>query len=304
MSKQSSETDHSIETEVSDLKEPCSSASIHDVVTGLSPLRVSAKTNRRYFDGKISNDTSSKRFVSFNTKLFKTLKKARDDTSSINLQKCSVKRSNLNIDELEIIVTDKSNVTNSPKKFKIDSNVDVISSVNLADIHSICLNSNVTVSVKVTNVNAPTEVNSKFKKLTKQDCIVSDGTGACRLVLWEKNISQLKVMVSYTLSNIKVREYCGDRYLSMTIDSTINPIDDIGEVIELDPDELPRSNGGKLVEGEVITVIYESYRACPICNSKVQIVGHSDSTAVESNPITECTKCKGKSNYSNTQIYI
>ena len=58
------------------------------------------------------------RFVSFNTGLFQAMKQAKEDGTTIALNKCSIKRSALNNEELEIIVSDKSEVMLSRKKFK------------------------------------------------------------------------------------------------------------------------------------------------------------------------------------------
>lgn len=148
--------------------------------------------------------------------------------------------------------------------------------------------------MKVTSLNAPTEIPTKHKKLTKQYCVVSDSTGACRSILWENNVGQLKEGGSYSLNDVKVKEFANTKFLSITVDTKITTIDDIGEVIELDPDDLAQSEHGKLVEGKIISVIYEDYRACLICNSKVSII---DNSTTSTNLISECIKCKAKSKY-------
>ena len=79
-------------SDISDLIEPCTTPSaIHGMVTKLSPLKESTRHCKKYFDGTFSDDSDTKRFVSFNTKLFQSMKEAKDSGASIALNKCSVK---------------------------------------------------------------------------------------------------------------------------------------------------------------------------------------------------------------------
>ena len=104
---------------MSGIKEPSTTPSaIHGMITKLSPLKECTRHRKKYFDGNLSDDSDTKRFVSFNTKLFQSMKEAKDNSTSIALNKCSVKRSALNMEELEIVISDKSEIMHSPKKFK------------------------------------------------------------------------------------------------------------------------------------------------------------------------------------------
>ena len=84
------------------------------MIRKLSPLKESARHRKKYFDGNLSDDSDTKRFVSINTKLFQSMKETKDNSTSIALNKCSVKRSALNM-ELEIVISDKSEIMQSPK---------------------------------------------------------------------------------------------------------------------------------------------------------------------------------------------
>ena len=114
--------DHFTGLTVSEIKGPSASPkTIHGVITTLSPVK---ESNRKvkYFDGTVSDDTDSKRFVSFNTDLFTSMKESKDKCHSIRIDKCVVKRSSLN-ENLEVIVNDKTRIIQSPKKFKVDQSL-------------------------------------------------------------------------------------------------------------------------------------------------------------------------------------
>ena len=60
----------------------------------------------------------------------------------------------------------------------------------------------------------------------KQECMLADKSKACRLVVWEKLINTMENGKSYKISNVSVKSYSGDNYLS-TVDASKVP--DIGD---------------------------------------------------------------------------
>jgi ssDNA-binding replication factor A large subunit len=74
--------------------------------------------------------------------------------------------------------------------------------------------------------------------LSKQDVTIADATAAARLTLWESDVHSVREGRSYELSNLVVRSYLGDKYLSMPKEGAqIKEIDDIGDVHEDDEAE-------------------------------------------------------------------
>ena len=54
--------------------------------------------------------------------------------------------------------------------------------------------------VKVNVVNAPeTVTNHDGKELYKQDCVVANSSGNCRVVLWEQDVRKMEEKTSYKL---------------------------------------------------------------------------------------------------------
>ena len=139
------------------------------MITKLSPLKECARHRKKYFDGNLSDDSDTKRFVSFNTKLFQSMKEAKDNSTSIALNKCSVKRSALNMEELEIVISDKSEIMQSPKKFKCESTEIEPNTVYLSDIDKLAISSLISVPAKVIHLDPPAKIDTQKKPLTKQD---------------------------------------------------------------------------------------------------------------------------------------
>ena len=281
----SSNTTVSTGLAVSELKDTCSKVVVHGVITKLSPMKQSSSTKRKYFDGLVTDDQGSKRFVSFNTTLFDKMKKAQQDTSAVGVFNCDVKRSALSTEELEIVLNHKSDIVSSPKKFKVDSTSQ--SNVSLSQLPVLAVNQLVSTHIKVTKVQEPVQVTSKTKLLTKQDCTISDATGIALIVLWESKVGTLKEGISYNLSDIRVKQFNDNKYFSATVDTTISTTDDIGEVVS---ESLPLNPYSvNIVEGDVVSVICEEYYNCQLCHSKMQLINDF---------ILQCPKCKIKSKIS------
>ena len=149
------------------------------------------------------------------------------------------------------------------------------------------INQQVIVSIKVVDVKAATNVISKSgKKLQMQECIVSDESGVCRLVLWENDVHRLKVDECYKVENVMVRMFQDRKHLSMSESSVVKPIADLGEVASMSIDEGEVRHGGEVVEGEIVAVLSaDEYRTWMKCKGKVFIC---------SDVVGECTKCGAK----------
>jgi hypothetical protein len=209
-------------------------------LTNLSPMKESAHSQQKYFHGRISDRASSKRFVSFNSTLLPTLTTACNELASVRLKNCSVKRSVFNSDELEIVMNQKSDVIPSAKKFKLSESEEKLladRTTTLSNLTSLSVNQLINVSVKVLKLFDSAQINVTGKKLLKEESQVADATGITRLVVWEGNVGKLMEGKSYSLTNVRIRQFKNESYLSLTTDSVINEIEDIGEVIEQEDEE-------------------------------------------------------------------
>ena len=91
-----------------------------------------------------------------------------------------------------------------------------------------------------------------------QRVLIADSSSLLWLALWEDNIGQLAEGKSYNLNGMRVKEYMNEKSLSATYGSSIDEIDDIGDVKE-DAAEVDKSdsmselviNGAEVIGGKI-----------------------------------------------------
>ena len=93
--------------------------------------------------------------------------------------------------------------------------------INLSEISDLTSSQVVSVVAKVTQADEPTTITTKSDNtLTKQDVHIADATGSTRLVLWENDVSSVEVDRSYAFTNVSVKEYSEEKFLSLGKSST------------------------------------------------------------------------------------
>ena len=251
---------------------PCKAAKIHGMLTNLSPMR-----SGKYFEGHISDDTTSLRLVGFDTAQQRELAAYHDKGQTVSLQNCKVQKSRFS-DQMEILLTQSTQVSTSPRKLQNvvspKTTADIITLGQLATIQN---NQQVSVTAKALRVYEKLEVKPG---LYKQDVTLADSTGTVRITLWQDDIGKLDVEQSYHIQNLLVRSYDGSKYLTPPKSgSTITPKDDIGAVEEPEDEE----DKNELVDADVIAVPYiAANKICVSCKGKVDSLNEH---------IGRCTKC-------------
>ena len=130
-----------------------------------------------------------------------------------------------------------------------------------------------TVKKKLTNVSD--------KQLKKQDVVIADGTGSCRLVLWEFDVQSMQEGKSYHLIDVGLRKYGTTKYLSYTDNSSAKLIEDLEDVNEQDI-EFP-TDTDHTVTGDISAVLSANqYLQCKFCRSKMTSTDGA---------LAQCTKC-------------
>lgn len=118
-----------------------------------------------------------------------------------------------------------------------------------------------------------------------QEGVIADTSGHVILNIWEGNIGKIKEGCSYEMKGLMVKEYRGNKSLSMPKENfSIKEIDDIGSLSD-------SYTGGKIsLEIQLIRDVrvfavekLDSYCSCVKCNGKV-IPDNDDD-------ISECPKC-------------
>ena len=280
------------EMNVSDLEER-KSATVHGVfVGGVSPIKKSRnKADVQYFESNFSDGDRTVRLVSFEPRLRKAVEDAYKTKREVAVTNCCVKRNRG--DAFEILANNKSSITNSPKKFKVDDEVhkhaagapgisDLGTIEELKDLQEMQW---VNVTGKVQSISPPEEIKGKgCTALLKQDFMFADGTGVCRGVVWQQQVDMLREEHSYKLLNVTIRSFNGGKYISLGERSEIQEIEDVGYVV--DESVFNETGQLKVFNAEIVAVINsETYISCKNCNAKV---------LESSGNIAVCGKCSTK----------
>ena len=129
--------------------EPIPSATVHCVVTSLSPIKKGRKS--KFFDGNATDGKTNKRLLSFSEKQLELLQKFRSAKETVELRDCQVKRG-IRGDEMEIVMKSNTQVARCPTQIDtstIDFDDGVAPEVSVRALEEKCVFDVVTVHVKV-----------------------------------------------------------------------------------------------------------------------------------------------------------
>ena len=96
------------------INEPSSSATVHGVVTSLSPMEKGKSCE--YFDGSLSDQTANIQFVGFSTSVGRKLFQHQEKNDSVTLSHCQVQQSQKN-DNLEVELNPVTAIKKQIKNF-------------------------------------------------------------------------------------------------------------------------------------------------------------------------------------------
>lgn len=272
-------------SEIDEAKGVC----VHGIPVNVSPAQESRRTKGVYFfEARLSDGRKCARVVSFDVAHRAAMKKAEEEQTVIALSNSNVKKSTYS-SELEVHLHKRSKVTSSPLKMSLgdaDAVVQSTKTVKVADIGLLKVKQDVELMCKVVKVNDVSSVkrSGDGKELKKQEVMVGDETGTCRLVLWEDDVDSLEEGKTYRLIDVGVRSFDGMKYLCYTAKSekeeAVKDLDVNEELVGGEDSE----DVGRSISGEVTAVISTAeYYSCKFCCSKVELE--------EDGVVGECTKC-------------
>ena len=287
----SSNLKRKLEFDVSEIGEEIhSGALVHGRVIEMSPIKNSRKNKDiKYVEGQLTDGKEVCRFISFDVKIRDDIEKLMDREESVSLNNCGVKK-NRTGDGYEVVLTKRSSVFSSPKKFKIDEDMMKKSSEmhmtvsnleKLEHIEDVAGNAGNRVGIegKLVSAKAVEEIKSKEIIYKKKECVISDCVSkAYRLVVWEDLVDKVEKGKCYSMTNVSVKAYQGQKYFSTTDMTEITEIDvELGEICE-------NFDDGKLkFVGEVVGIVsFTEFAGCTVCAAKVDSVNEV---------IGICSKC-------------
>ena len=249
------------------LTKPIANAKLHGALTSLSSVKKGRNAN--YFDGTLYDGYRQVRLVGFLPAQQKKLDGFSTSKKAVAFQNCEVKPSRQGGEEMEIILKTSTEIVESPRS--LDPTVFTVSDpetnkISLSDIGLVSTYQKVIVDVKVMSVMEPVDVSGGKRK---QEVVVGDHTGSCKVTLWEEHVGSLVLESSYRLKNFFVREYAAQKYLSMPrAGGVIVAIEDIGEIPESAFADVTVST---ICDVEIIGVpALDCYRACLKCKARVE----------------------------------
>ena len=257
------EVDH-----LDNVSQPIPSANLHGVVKNLSPVKKGR--NSIYFDGVLTDGTSTLRLVGFRTDQQKRLSTFSRDRTPVSLQNCEVKQSRQG-HTMEVMLKNSTHIVQSSKEIPMpdDPEPEEPSVVTLLQLKKIQPFQKITTNVKVLLKKTPIIVPGGK---TKQDVIVGDHTSTTKVTLWEQYVDTMNEDECYSLRNFVVREFNYRKYLSMPREgATTVPIEDIGEVEQADSDSEFELVNSQISDVQIIGVPQlDTYKACLQCKARVE----------------------------------
>ena len=194
---------------LSGITEPHLFASVHGIITSLSPMKTSKKSTDKYFDGRFADEDRSMRFIGFHAEHHQQLQQYYNTFTPISLATVKIQKSSYS-DDLEICLQSATNIDKSDRNFEADmiamEEPGDAKTISIRDMASTVAYQLVNVRCKVCKIFPPQKVATGQQK---QDIIVSDVTRTTRLTVWEDVIGTLQLNTFYKLTNVKVRVYKG-----------------------------------------------------------------------------------------------
>ena len=257
--------------DVSSITHETHSAIVHGRVIELSPVKTSRKNQKvKYFDCKLTDGKEVCRMVSFELKVWPDIEEFVERGESVSVVNCDVKKRKIGGTGYELVLSDKSSVIRSPKKFKLSDDLlmrfDVNELERIVMIEDISTNvgNKVSVKGKLVSLKDSEKIKTKDRVFTKRESVLSDESTAIRLVLWEKLVESVELSKSYSITNLSVKTYGGQKYLSTTDISEVKEISEIvGAVHEI-------QSGIEEFVGDIVGIVsITKFYSCILCAAKV-----------------------------------
>ena len=255
---------------LSAITEPHLFATVHGIITSLSPMKTLKKSANKYFDGRFADEDRTLRFIGFHSKHHQQLQQYYNAFTPISLAAVKIQKSSYS-DELEICLQSTTNIDKSDRTFQADmiamEEPGDAKTISIRDMGSTVAYQLVNVRAKVCKIFPPQKVATGQQK---QDIIVSDATDTTRLTVWEDVIGTLQPKTFY----IKVRVYKGKKYLSYPAHNAshiqIPPFKNIHYYSSDRDSDDDTDYGDHIANAEIIAIqSLNKYKACCSCNGKI-----------------------------------
>ena len=198
---------------------------VEGIIVNISPMK-KGKFGSTFCDGHITNGNASMRFVGFDSKVRRRL---LDTKGCVTISNCEIKQGRREGDGLEVHIRNSTDIAKSCTVFDVaePETKDAITPITAIE-HFNHEYERVTVEAKVIQLHEPQEVSGEMRK---QDLLIADSSGSIQLTIWQEMIGTVSKDQSYRFTNMMVRIFKGNKYISTSkTDSNITSIDNICNV--------------------------------------------------------------------------
>ncbi|OWF49331.1 uncharacterized protein LOC110451964 [Mizuhopecten yessoensis] len=238
---------------------------IHNV----SPMKTSAKSNIHYFNCIIQSDrTTFSEVVSFSPDQRTQFIQAADRKTGVQLKRCNRK-------------LDFASPSGCKYLLSRGSSVDVVKSLgfqsknppsnkttekSISDALEEAVGSYVSIRCKVMSLDTSTDTKTtkSGRQISLRNAVIADSTNSTRLSLWGNHTTQLAAGSSYTMTDLAVKDYDAEKFLSTSPRSTINNVEELLNIVEV------RDNSIQ-IEGKPECVSVTTTYACKNCRTKFDL---------------------------------
>ena len=246
------------------------SASVHGVVTHLSPIKKSKKGNN-YYHGRLCDGQNTIPFVGFAPSQQMLLKEFRETKKPIEMDNCQVKKSTRDSEKMEVLLKGATKINPSKETFDVsDMEFQDLqgTKITLSELNDIEPLTRISVIVKAVSSEEPITLGTR----QKQEIKVCDSTGLATVQLWEENIGILQQGRSYQLDGFRVIEYENEKYITMCWDgSEVKETEELKDVIDLPAAPVP-NHAESTIKNARIAAVYklEKVVKCLRCSSRTE----------------------------------
>ena len=214
-------------------------AQVEGVIVELSPLKkTKTDDSKYYFDGRLSDDAQTLRFIGFSDKLHDDLTEFHQKREPVLLKNCNLHKGKRDRYPQLFINEGRTTVHRSDSLFDLKPGNYHPQPVTatIEDLPTLDKYQRVNITAaKVIKVKPPVIVGQEVTKQI-QKVTIADENAYATIQLWEEDINKLTEGQSYKLNNITCSEYYGDRYFTFSTQSTVTEIPDIGPVMKTPED--------------------------------------------------------------------
>ena len=236
-------------------------------IAQLSPIK-RKKNSKPYFDGHLSDGTTTLRFIGFDEELHSVLKSQHSSEDSVILTKSNLAKAKRDTDRSPVAYIGQDNYRQIPKEIRNSFTKSTVQQEDSIGTARTSLSTRQSGHFSCHRVKVHHPITVGYDNKIMQKVLIADNTGNTTIQLWGDEISTLKINKTDKFTNVAVKEFSKEKYLSFTPFSTHREVSSIGKVVK--PNESKCNEAGEVEVIAVISLI-SAYRCIARdCNSKVK----------------------------------